>query len=623
MQRKLTAILSADVVGYSGLMEADETGTLERLKANRSAVFDPQVASHGGRVFKLLGDGALVEFSSVVAAVNCALAIQEATEKAGANSATPIRYRIGINLGEVMIEGDDIYGDGVNVAARIQALAPEGGVALSRLVRDQVKGKLPFEFDDMGEHTVKNIETPVHVFSVRAARRGERESRDVEESRKLSICVLPFSNMSGDVEQEYFSDGISEDIITDLSKVSALSVVSRNTAFTFKGKHVDLKQIARQLQVSHVLEGSVRKAGERVRITAQLIEGTKDTHIWAERYDRDLKDIFALQDEISEAIVKALKLKLLPEEKKAIESRSTTNPEAYKLYLMARQYSLMANARHREIIIRLCQRATEIDPNYARAWALLAISQSNLLLLGGVAGDNGWDAAQKALALDPTLADAHAARGRVLADGGRFDEATAEHELALRLDPESYEVNSAAARCFIPLRRYDDAIACLEKAAAVAPMDFWALGMAIQCYRAKGDSEGEKDAARRTLARVEKLLASEPDHGNAMSFGVTALVSLGEAARAKEWAQRAVLLDPNNRNLRYNLGCSMGALGEFDAAFELLELVFQTAPPQGLVWAKEDNDLDAIRDHPRFKAMIAAAEARLAAEESAAKSPPT
>src|SRR5579864_3807606 len=332
MLRRLTAILSADVVGYSGLMESDETGTLERLKANRVTIFDPHVASHGGRVFKLLGDGALVEFSSVVAAVNCALAIQEATEKAGTNNTKPIRYRIGINLGEVIIEGDDIYGDGVNVAARIQMLAPEGGVALSQLVRDQVKGKLPYEFDDMGEHTVKNIETPVHVFSVRAARRNETEGREVEEPRKLSICVLPFSNMSGDVEQEYFSDGISEDIITDLSKVSALSVVSRNTAFTFKGKHVDLKQIARQLQVSHVLEGSVRKAGERVRITAQLIEGVKDSHIWAERYDRDLNDIFALQDEISEAIVNALKLKLLPEEKKAIERRGTESVEAYNLY---------------------------------------------------------------------------------------------------------------------------------------------------------------------------------------------------------------------------------------------------------------------------------------------------
>src|SRR5437763_9621586 len=233
MHRKLTAILSADVVGYSGLMQADETGTLERLKANRSRVFDPEVATHGGRVFKLLGDGALVEFSSVIAAVNCALAIQEATEKAGTEvaEAKRIRYRIGINLGEVIIEGDDIYGEGVNVAARLQTLAPVGGVALSKMVRDNIEGKMPCVFEDMGEHTVKNIERPVHVFHVRAAGRDETSAQKVETPRKLSICVLPFANMSGDPEQEYFSDGITEDIITDLSKVSALSVIARNSAF--------------------------------------------------------------------------------------------------------------------------------------------------------------------------------------------------------------------------------------------------------------------------------------------------------------------------------------------------------------------------------------------------------
>src|ERR1700741_598176 len=337
MQRKLTAILSADVVGYSGLMEADEAGTLERLKANRVRVFDPAVAAHGGRVFKLMGDGALVEFPSVVAAVDCALEIQDGTERAEPKrpGVKPIRYRIGVNLGEVIVEGDDIYGEGVNVAARLQTLAPVGGVALSRIVRDQVDGKVTCLFEDMGEHTVKNIERPVHVFSARPpAERGEDEDHKVESPRKLSICVLPFANMSDDPQQEYFSDGISEDIITDLSKISALFVVARNSAFTFRGKNVDVLQVARQLKVSHVLEGSVRKSGGRVRITAQLIDGLSNGHVWAERYDRDLSDIFALQDEISEAIVNALKLKLLPEEKKAIEQRGTTNPDAYNLYLM-------------------------------------------------------------------------------------------------------------------------------------------------------------------------------------------------------------------------------------------------------------------------------------------------
>ncbi len=279
----------------------------------------------------------------------------------------------------MIVEGDDIYGEGVNTAARLQTLAPIGGVALSRVVKDQIDGKLACSFEDMGEHAVKDHDRPVQAFAVRsAAPAGEPAAKA---AAKLSICVLPFSNMSGDAEQEYFSDGISEDIITDLSKVSALSVVARNTAFTFKGKSLKIPQVARELSVSHVLEGSVRKSGGRVRITAQLIDGAAGDHVWAERYDRNLDDIFALQDEISQAIVSALKLVLLPEEKKAIEHRGTDNVEAYNLYLMARQNFATGNngdIRRDETVIRLCTRATEIDPSYARAWALMAMAQNSL-----------------------------------------------------------------------------------------------------------------------------------------------------------------------------------------------------------------------------------------------------
>ncbi len=276
MQRRLAAILSADVAGYSALMETDEAGTLKRLKRNRARIFDPCVAAHGGRVVKLIGDGALVEFPSVVAAVNCALEIQEQTAAAADEDGDPeIRHRIGINLGDVIVDGDDIYGDGVNVAARVQALAPVGGIAVAATVRDHVAGKVPYAFEDLGEHTVKNIERPVRIYVLRSPGPAPIGNRQVEPERGAAICVLPFANMSGDPEQEYFSDGISEDIITDLSKVSALWVAARNTAFTFKGKHVDAAQIARQLKVSHLLEGSVRKAGGRVRITAQLIDGAR------------------------------------------------------------------------------------------------------------------------------------------------------------------------------------------------------------------------------------------------------------------------------------------------------------------------------------------------------------
>ena len=614
MQRRLTAILSADVADYSGLMEVDEAGTLERLKVNRSRIFDPFVAAQGGRVVKLMGDGALVEFGSVVAAVNCALAIQEATaraepERAGAKG---IRYRIGINLGDVIVEGDDIYGEGVNVAARLQALAPVGGIAVSLTVRDQVAGKASCTFEDLGEHTVKNLERPVRAFAVHAV---EREDQKTRSPHRISVCVLPFANMSGDPEQEYFSDGISEDIITDLSKVSALWVAARNTAFTFKGKHVDVPQVARQLKVSHVLEGSVRKAGGRVRITAQLVDGATGGHVWAERYDRDLNDIFALQDEISQAIVAALKLKLLPEEKKAIEQRGTTDPEAYKLYLMARQYYItgnFGNVRRSEAIIRLCRRAIEIDPNYARPWAMMAGAQINLRFFFGKEGDDGLAAAERAIELDPNLAEAHAAKSQVLRQNARLEGAIGEIEIALRLDPDSYDVNLAAGQLNYVLRRFDKAIFHYEKAATLVETDFRSAGMLVSSHSAIGDKEGARRAARRALERCEKIVAVEPDNGSAMGFAVGALAALGEAERAKEWAERALLLDPDNINLRYNFACSLITdLHEFDAALDMLAPRFETMGIEVLNWVKTDPDLDPVRDHPRFKAMLAGAEARL------------
>ncbi|HTP76156.1 MAG TPA: adenylate/guanylate cyclase domain-containing protein [Rhizomicrobium sp.] len=622
MQRKLTAILSADVVGYSGLMERDEAGTLERLKANRSRIFDPQVALHGGRQFKLMGDGALVEFSSVIAAVNCALAIQQDTGRAETADARgePIRYRIGINLGEVIVDGDDIYGDGVNVAARIQSLAPEGGVALSKMVRDNVEGKMPCVFEDMGEHQVKNIERPVHIYSVRAAPPGEHESREPPEVRKLSICVLPFTNMSGDVEQEYFSDGITEDIITDLSKVSALSVIARNSAFAFKGKSVDVAHVARQLRVSHVLEGSVRKQGGRVRITAQLIDGARNDHIWAERYDRDLNDIFALQDEISQAIVRALKLKLLPQEKKAIETRGTDNPEAYNLFLMARQSFVTGNfgdARNLDAIIRLSGRATEIDPRYAAAWALKARGQMYVRYNFGRAGDGGREAAERALALDPDLAEAHAVMARILFEDGDSVRAGEEIAAAIRLNPESWEVNQQAALLSFRQLRLRDAIRFAEKAAALIETDYGSPGVLSTCYTALGDAAAARRAAQVTFARVEKVLEQDRNNGNALSFGVTALMTLGEIERAREWMSRALLVDPENLNMRYNFACALAAqLKDKDAALDMLAPTLKRMTRGLLHLAKVDPDLDALRDLPRFKEMVAAADARLDADEA-------
>jgi TolB-like protein/Tfp pilus assembly protein PilF len=436
------------------------------------------------------------------------------------------------------------------------------------------------------------------------------------EARRVSICVLPFSNMSGDAEQEYFSDGITEDIITDLSKVSSLAVVSRNTAFGFKGKSVDIGQIGRQLKVGYVLEGSVRKAASRVRITAQLIDVSNDNHVWAERYDRDLSDIFALQDEISQAIVKALKLKLMPEEKKAIEQRGTTNLEAYNLYLMARQFSVTGNygnVRRCEAIIRLCRSATEIDPNYATAWALMAVAQAALKFYFNGPGDGGLAAAERALALDMNLAEAHAAKARVLTTEGRYEEAMIEIEAALRLDPESFEVNSAAARLSFTQKRLPEAIRYYEKAAALMETDFSSVSLLMTCYKAIGDFERMREAARRCLARAEKITTQEPDNGLALGYVVVSLCNLGEPERAKDLAKRAMLLDPDNLTMRYNFGCGFAQIGELETALDLLGPVFERDAAETINWAKVDPDLNPVRGDPRFTAMIAKADARLAA----------
>ena len=439
--------------------------------------------------------------------------------------------------------------------------------------------------------------------------------------RKHSICVLPFANMSGDAEQEYFSDGISEDIITDLSKVSALAVVSRNSAFRYKGQHVDLPKVARELSVSHVLEGSVRKAGGRVRITAQLIDGATNDHIWAERYDRDLTDIFAVQDEISRAIVAALKLKLLPEEKKAIERRGTGSVEAYDHYLMARQYWLTTNqgdARSYDAILRLCDRALEIDPGYAQAWTLVAAVQSILSGGHGREGDGGWAALDRALALDPDLAEAHALRARLLSNEDRPDEAAAEIAIALRLDPDSFEVNMRAGTISYRERRLEEAVRHLEKATALAETNFGAPSLLVSCYTALGDHENAQGAARTALARAEKAVAQDRSNGHAMEAVVSALAVLGQAERAKEWMARALLIDPDNLMMRYNFACDLAtALGEPDAALEMLGLVLERDTGNNLRAARTDPDFASLRDDPRFQAMLAVAEARLVAANPA------
>ncbi|MEO7365214.1 MAG: TIR domain-containing protein [Sphingomicrobium sp.] len=432
---------------------------------------------------------------------------------------------------------------------------------------------------------------------------------------RASVCVLPFSNMSGDPEQEYFSDGISEDITTDLSKISALEVVARNTAFGFKGQSPDVKDVAKQLNVSHVLEGSVRKAGNRIRINAQLIDGATGKHLWADRFDRDLTDIFDIQDEISKAIVDALQLKLLPQEKDAIEDRGTSNVDAYSLYLMARERWISGGFsypdRHR-MIVRLCREATTLDPEYAQAWALMALAQALLRFWHGTEED-ALPAAERALALNPALPEAHCVKARYLDDEGRPEESERQIQTALKLAPQSWEANREMAAFFYRHARIDEAIPFFDKAASAMESDTSSAAMLMSCYQAVGDSGKLRGAAELCISRAERAIAQDPSHANELAWGASALSTLGKSDRARDWARRAILIDPDNQSMRYNLACAFSiSLGDRESAIETLGPYFERLDSRmQLRHLESDPDFAPISDDPRFKAMLEEARSRL------------
>src|ERR671936_545337 len=423
VERKLVAILAADVVGYSRLMEVDETGTLARLKAHRLELIDPVIAKTRGRIIKTTGDGLLVEFHSVVDAVQCANEIQQrmARRNADVSAARAIQFRIGINLGDVIVEDDDIFGNGVNVAARLEALAEPGGICVSAAVRDQVGERLEIAFEDIGEQTVKNIARPIRVYRVAAPWQAGAAERGVDTATgkpptKPSIAVLPFSNMSGDPEQEFFVDGLTEDIITELSRFRDLLVISRNSVFVHKGKPVKVQDVAREFGVDYVVEGSVRKAADRVRVTVQLIDAETDTHLWAERYDRELRDIFAIQDEVTAAVVATLSGRVEAATHERVARKPTANMAAYECVLAGKILHHRSAREANVEALRMLNRAIELDPKYAHAhaWKACVIGQSWVY---------GWCADKElalkqvtqeleiALALDDSDSDVH----RVLA----------------------------------------------------------------------------------------------------------------------------------------------------------------------------------------------------------------
>jgi adenylate cyclase len=484
--RKLAAILAADVVGYSRLASADEDRTLARLRALRSDLIDPTIAVHNGRVIKRTGDGALVEFRSVVDAVRCAIEVQNGMveRNAGVSQDRRIEFRIGIHLGDVVEESDgDLMGDGVNIASRLEGVAAPGAICLSEDAYRQVKARLDLSVSDLGSTQLKNIAEPIRVYSLRV---GSAEAKATATSEsvtsrpatspppKLSIAVLPFANMSGDAEQEYFADGISEDIITALSKLSQLFVIARNSSFTFKGKNVHVQEVGSKLGVRYVLEGSVRKSGNRVRITAQLIDAISGGHLWAERFDRDLTDIFAVQDDVTQQIVGALDVNLTEGERQRLASEHTGNMEAYDLFLRGRELWHRLTKETNLAARDLLQRSIEFDPKFASAHAILALTHVLDYL-------NGWspspprsreqaeEVAMRAVALDDRDPWAHWALGVANLFMRRHDDAISEARRAIVLNPNFAEGHVSLGEALCYSARADEALKYFDRAKALNP----------------------------------------------------------------------------------------------------------------------------------------------------------
>ena len=570
--RRLAAILVADVVGYSRMMGADESGTLTALKRHRETLFDPAVAAHNGRIVKLIGDGTLVEFASVIDAVNCALAIQRDLQKQ-MKSNDAITLRIGVNLGDIIIDGDDIYGDGVNVAARLEPLAEPGGVCIASIVNESVANRVGARFVDSGEVQLKNVARPIRLWKWHP---GTDDGATVALlpaaaaacPDKPSIAVLPFANMSGDPEQEYFSDGITGDIITDLSKIDGLLVVARNSCFAYKGRNVDIRTVGRELGVRSVLEGSIRRVGNRVRITAELIDASDGSHMWAERYDRDLTDIFAVQDEITLQIVNALKVTLSAAEKERLAGSGTGNIEAHDAFLRGRELILAATKDRGsyERAIDLFNTAIALDPDYGAPYAGLAMAHN--VDYHNQITDNG----DKALDIAAGFADEALARGRN--------------------DPFALFVAAIVATF---RGRLEDAATWADAAVALSPSF-------APAHMARGTIDVYSGSPLSAIPEIELAIRLDPlRHQQYLHFLGTAYLTAGKYEAAAAVFKERIRVAPKTDLSRAFLASTLGHLGLFDEARQVWREVLTLNPKYsfdehvGRLPFKNQADVDRIR----------------------------
>ncbi len=591
--RALTSKKTADMVGYSRLMEADETGTIKRQKTHRPGLIDPTIEQYHGRIVKTTGDGMLVEFASVVDAVQCAVVIQRAMAEREADIPEDwrIQYRIGINLGDVVIEEDDIFGDGVNIAARLEQIAEPGGVCISGTAYDHLKSNIEVGYESLGELQVKNIQHPVRVYRlltdpeqagtvIEEKRRGigkrvwmaaavlliavivggtwwwsQQPDFEPADSKKFafkipdkpSIAVLPFNNMSGDTKQEYFVDGMTEDLITDLSQVSGLLIIARNSVFTYKNQTVKVQQVAQELGVRYVLEGSVRRAGNRVRINAQLVDTIGGHHIWAQRYDREIKDVFALQDEVTQEIVSALAIRLTTDEAERLSQSEKTSPEAYDRLLrgleLLRRYTPASIIQGR----RMFEQAIEIDPNYARAYANVAFAYAQGVASGdGAHRESNLEMALKfakeAQALNPEVQQVHFSFSVVYRQLGRVEESLAAINRALEIKPNYADGFVQLAVVLLTMGRYQEGLEAIQKAVRLNPRQaFFYTEVTGRAHFALGDYKAAATAYKKALKR-------NPDFSLARRGLAASYAHLGRIEDA-EWEVEEILAQLPGFNL--------------------------------------------------------------------------
>jgi adenylate cyclase len=583
VDRRLAAIVCADVVEYSRLMGADEEGTHDALKTHRRELIDPLIAQHQGRIFKTTGDGMLIEFASVVDAVRCAVVVQQGMQSRDANLPADrrIRFRIGINLGDVIVDEGDIFGDGVNVAARLQTLAEPGEICVSAAVREQIGDKLPIGFADRGEHSVKNIARPIHVY--RVEKRGEVLAAGADESKprlalpdRPSIAVLAFANMSGDADQEYFADGVVEDIITGLSRIKELFVIARNSSFTYKGRAVDVKQVGRELGVRYVLEGSVRKSGNRVRITVQLIETETGAHVWAERYERTYDDIFALQDEITLSVIAAIEPSLRQAEVERAKRKRPDNLDAYDLTLRALPlvYTAMPDPARQALVI--IEQALRLEPDYARAHGLAAFCHENLFVRAGLHEENRMGAIRHAhAAIASGRDDATALALAGVAIGMVEHDALAAYEAftaALAVSPSSSLSYLFGSLILGWAAEAERAVEWGERALRLSPFDPWAFcanhGILLGYFHLRRDEESAR-AAR-------KSIQINPGFSISHMMLAAPLARLGRIAEAKAAAARCLALQPS-----FTISKQLAGVGAVPAIAEpMTEALLQAGLPE-------------------------------------------